>query len=367
MEPCSSTERCEEGFNCKPVHHVCVVPCSRPDENEELAAKISESNRKKDELNQAQANLEGVIQYFAAKLRGDLTAFIAADIQAYEQPTTFCINDLNLDTSSAISELCNEDDTGDEACQGTPENIEGEICNEDATTGEVMIHDSMIQIQRLEQEIAALDEEARQIISEMEETARERWGFRWSGAGASFSPEKDCQASYEENRKVLDDIDDAVAAVGEFVDKHKCIIIRYTLKLLAKVIDKLAAKLPYIGPALEAMQNQPQCLSMVKWSEFSLRVPGGIVTGAMFFAAIESLLCFIGDIDESVSFFHDVCEEVVVVGNLVNALLSSLCGKFAAAFLSLVEPFIICNAWDCHEEYNVSGLGCEIDLIMIDA
>jgi hypothetical protein len=38
----------------------------------------------------------------------------------------------------------------------------------------------------------------------------------------------------------------------------------------------------------------------------------------------------------------------------VNSLLSGLCGKFAAAFVDIAEPFIVCNMWDCGEDYNVS-------------
>ena len=45
-------------------------------------------------------------------------------------------------------------------------------------------------------------------------------------------------------------------------------------------------------------------------------MPGGVMTGRMFYKAVEYLLCFLGDIDESMSFFLDVCTVVSVVGQV---------------------------------------------------
>ena len=48
---------------------------------------------------------------------------------------------------------------------------------------------------------------------------------------------------------------------------------------LAIAINKIAASLPFIGPRITALQAQPQCLTAVQWSTFTLRIPGGVVTG----------------------------------------------------------------------------------------
>jgi hypothetical protein len=74
----------------------------------------------------------------------------------------------------------------------------------------------------------------------------------------------------------------------------------------------------------------------------------------MILAGLKFILCLIGDIDESLSFFHDICEVTVIVGTLTNSVLSGLCGKFVTALVTLMEPFIICNAFEDCQNYSVS-------------
>ena len=85
---------------------------------------------------------------------------------------------------------------------------------------------------------------------------------------------------------------------------------------LAIAINKIAASLPFIGPTITALQAQPQCLTAVKWSSFTLQIPGGVITGQMFFKMVEYFLCFLADLDETLSFFSDVCTSVSAVGQV---------------------------------------------------
>ena len=85
---------------------------------------------------------------------------------------------------------------------------------------------------------------------------------------------------------------------------------------LAIAINKIAASLPFIGPTITALQAQPQCLTAVKWSSFTLQIPGGVITGQMFYKVVEYFLCFIADLDETMSFFADVCTVVSIVGQV---------------------------------------------------
>lgn len=273
MEPCGVGQPCEDGLNCHTWKAICVVPCSTEAESQELANIEAQADAKRVEIESRRAELEGALSYFAAKFRGAATSsFITADIQAYEQPITYCSDDLDIDTSSAWSEICtnmtDSEDIDNEVCNSPPEPVQGQICNENATTGEVLVHDNIIEIQRLAEEIAALDQEAEDMLLEIETDVQDRMGDFWSEI------RMDCLSVYQRHRDTIDWIEGAVAVVMQFIEEYKCVIVALTMKLLAMVIDKIIAAIPVLGESLKAMQAQPQCQTIVSWRTFSLQLPG---------------------------------------------------------------------------------------------
>lgn len=148
--------------------HVCVIPCSTTSESRELADKYDEIAAKEAELEAIKEELEGAVEYYAAKFRGE-TSFVAEDLHAYEQPVTFCTDDINIGTNDATIDICNgNDDYEDEICDA-PADVTGVYCNEDATSGEVLIHDDMLKVNELQAELDVLNDEANTILEDLEQ------------------------------------------------------------------------------------------------------------------------------------------------------------------------------------------------------
>ena len=224
MEPCASgSARCASDYNCKPGTHVCVIPCSSKRESRELADKYDEISAKEAELEDIKKELDSALNYYAAKLRGE-TSFIAEDLQAYEQQTTFCTDDVNIDTSAAAVDICSlNTDLDDENCNN-PEDVTGVYCTDDVTSGEVLVHDDLLRVKELEAEIEVLIDEADDILEELQQLIDdERY---------------ECMEYYGEMSALGNGLTVAfggfVADFIQFVDDQKCLIIPILLKLLGK-------------------------------------------------------------------------------------------------------------------------------------
>lgn len=390
LEPCSAGYSCDEnaGLNCRAIDHICTVTCSSIQESEDLKANEDLLKKKQSELDDAKGNLENAMEFIAAKCRGE-TLFIAEELQAYySEETSFCVDISVNKLLAARRDLCdpaNYDDgefemVGDcanvppakehirgccvenqecritksfeppECCEGTHCRLKGltltrrcigptkRVCTEHVTKAEVIVHDNIIIYKKLRKEIEALIEKEKEIKANIKKNA---------------TPE--CILFYKAIDVITEEFESAVEAVVAFVDEMKCTIIKILLflVLVANAVDNLAKTLPYIGSFITTMRAQPQCQTKVTWEKFHVPIPGGALTGKMVLEAMEALLCFIGDLDDALYFFKDACSTFSVVGQLTNALIAGLCGKPGSAIVAIIEPFIICNLWDCGENYNV--------------
>ena len=55
----------------------------------------------------------------------------------------------------------------------------------------------------------------------------------------------------------------------------------------------------------------------------------------------------------SVVAFEEVCSATALIENIAASLISGLCGNFGTAFIKILEPFVICNAWNCGDSYDI--------------
>ncbi len=102
------------------------------------------------------------------------------------------------------------------------------------------------------------------------------------------------------------------------------------------------------------------CTSITNFKDFTLQVPGLLITGVLVFKIIEQVVCKLPEIEDSMKPFQVICEEIAVIEQITTALINGMCGNVGTALVAVLEPFIICNAWDCGDSYNI-GCTCPFD------
>ena len=342
-EPCGlSAGHCENGLTCPIGGGRCKQPCVPIEKSTAIFAKEDEIKLKKKEMEDVAEDLKGATTFYAAKLRGE-TQFIAEELQLYYSEKSRYCPDVNIDTSADYADLCNpanypagEFEGGGDSCScasAEDMSVKGEqLCNDDATRAEIIIHDDIILYRKLEKELATLEAQLDSLMK---------------GDVLSNLMKPVCMEMFRMKDAIVQGAKAALAAVVKFIKDAKCIIIKAILSLLGKVVDTLVAKLPFIGPIATALQKNPACGGKKDYKNFKIAVPGAVLTGLKFFKAIANLLCKIGDIDDSLYFFKVICPATEIIVMIVNALLAGLCGKFGTAFIAIAEPFVTCNLWDC--------------------
>ena len=334
-EPCGlSAGQCEEGLACPIGGGVCKEPCVPIERTKEIDAKEAKIELKQKELEDVQASLQGAVTYYAAKLRGE-TQFIAEELNAYySQKVTYCTH-VDIDTTDVLAEVCNpanyepgEFIMGYECGCAQGKKVNEDICNNNATRAEVIIHDDLAKVQKLRREIDVLVKELGDLTSRSDQM-RDLYDL--------------CMRIYSVKKKVVDAVNKAVAVVMSFIGDVRCIIIKALFWLLGKVLDSLIAMVPVLALVINTLKSNPACLGPINFKTFSLQIPGAHVTGSMIRNAFKGLLCKLATVDEALYFFNDICQAVSIMIMIANALLEGLCGNFGSALVQIVEPFVICN------------------------